>query len=92
VLRAEKAVAAGAEHGALVEALARLAFARAADRVRQEANEILAAVSDAEELRARLADIAAWMPLPAGLVDTRRLVARAVLEHGGLPTGDLQPA
>ena len=92
VLRAEKARTVGGEHGPLVAALARLAFARAADRVRQEANEVLAAVSDADELRARLADIAGWMPLPAGLIEARTSVARTVLEHGGLPTGDLQPA
>ena len=92
VLRAEKALATGAEHGALVQALARIAFARAADRVRQEANEVLAAVSDADVLRARLADLAGWMPLPPGLIEIRTLVARAVLQHGGLPTADLQPA
>jgi len=92
VLRSRKARKAGPEHGEMVEALARLAFARAADRVRQEAAEILAALSDTDQLRSRLSDIAGWMPLPLGLVETRTLVARTVLEHGGLPTADLQPA
>lgn len=91
VLRAEKARATGLDHGALVEALARLAFARAADRVRQEANEVLGAVSEAEALRSHLDDVAGWMPLPADLIEARTLVAETVLEHGGLPTGDLQP-
>jgi glycogen debranching enzyme len=79
-------------HGPLVQALARIAFARAADRVRQEADEVLAAVSDADELPSRLADIAGWMPLPTALVEPRTLVAETLLERGGLPTADLQPA
>jgi len=94
VLRAEKAKAAGVEHQDLLEALARIAFTRAADRVRQEANEVLGALfPDAERLRAQLAVIAPWLPLPAaGLIEARTLVARTVLAHGGLPTSDLQPA
>ncbi|MDH3205809.1 MAG: acyl-CoA dehydrogenase family protein [Gemmatimonadota bacterium] len=92
VLRATKALAAGAEHPALLESLARIAYARAADRVRQEAGEVLAAVCEADELRRRLVDVAGWLPLPPALIEARTLVARAVLEHGGLPAGDLQPA
>jgi alkylation response protein AidB-like acyl-CoA dehydrogenase len=94
VLRAEKAKAAGVEHQELLEALARIVFTRAADRVRQEANEVLGALSpDAESLRSQLAAIGSWLPLPAaGLIEARTLVARTVLAHGGLPTGDLQPA
>lgn len=92
VLRAEKARAAGIEHRALVEALAKIAFARAADRVRQEVDEVLPGVSEGEELAARLADVSGWMPLPAGLVADRRLVAETLLERGGLPTAELQPA
>jgi alkylation response protein AidB-like acyl-CoA dehydrogenase len=94
VLRAEKAKAAGVEHAELFEALARIAFSRSADRVRQEANEVLGALfPDGEELRAQLSAIAAWLPLPAsGLIDARTRVARFVLAQGGLPTGDLQPA
>jgi len=92
VLRVQKALAGGVEHEDLLQALARLAFARAADRVRQEANEVLAAVSDRDQLRARLGDVAGWLPLPAGLIEARTLVARTLLELGGLPAGDLQPA
>jgi alkylation response protein AidB-like acyl-CoA dehydrogenase len=91
VLRAEKAGAAGVEHSGLFESLARIAFARAADRVRQEVNEILGALcADSPALRARLADVAGWLPLPAaGLIEARTDVARAVLANGGLPAGDL---
>jgi alkylation response protein AidB-like acyl-CoA dehydrogenase len=90
VLRVAKARARAAEHGELLEALARIAFARAADRVRQEANEILAALCSADELRTRLADIAGYLPLPAGLIEARTLVARGLLAHGGLPVGGAQ--
>jgi hypothetical protein len=90
VLRAEKARAAGADQRDVLEALTRIVFARAADRVRQEADEVLAAASDGEELRARLAHVSGWMPLPAGLIEARTLVAEALLEHGGLPTAKLQ--
>jgi hypothetical protein len=92
VLRAEKSRTTGGAHGRLVEGLARLAFARAADRVRQEASEVLAALSGEAQLRRRLGEIAAWLPLPAALVDVRTAVAETLLEHGGLPTVDLQPA
>jgi len=88
ILRVEKARTAGVEHGDLLEALARITYARAADRIRQEGNEVLAAVSSADELRVRLDDIAGWLPLPVGLIEDRTMVARVLLEHGGLPTGD----
>jgi alkylation response protein AidB-like acyl-CoA dehydrogenase len=92
ILRVEKARDTGVEQGDLLEALARITYARAADRIRQEANEVLAAVSEADELRVRLGEIAGWLPLPVGLIEARTLVARALLEHGGLPVSDLQPA
>jgi hypothetical protein len=94
VLRAEKAKAAGVEHQELLEALARIAFARAADRVRQEANEVLGAIyPTADDLRFQVGAIAQWLPLPAaGLIEARALVARAVLAHGGLPSNDVRPA
>jgi alkylation response protein AidB-like acyl-CoA dehydrogenase len=91
VLRVEKARASGVEHRDLLEALACIAFARAADRVRQEADEILAALCVGRELLDRLGDVAAWLPLPADLIQARTLVACALLEQGGLPVGDLQP-
>jgi alkylation response protein AidB-like acyl-CoA dehydrogenase len=92
VLRVEKALAVGVEHGQLLQALARIAFARTADRVRQEANEILAALSEGSELHRRLGEIAGWLPLASGLIEARAKVAHHMLQHGGLPAGDLQPA
>ncbi len=70
---------------ALPEALAKICFERAAGRIRNEANEILAALYQSTELRSRLEDVAAWLPLPAGLIKTREFVARSVLDTGGLP-------
>ena len=70
---------------ALPEALARICFERAAGRIREEASEILAALHEGDELRSSLGDVAAWLPLPTGLIKTRDFVARSVLEIGGLP-------
>ncbi len=73
------------EENDLHEALVTICLARTADRARQEANEILAALHEGEELRARLEEAYRWLPLPVGLIDGRALVARAVLAAGGLP-------
>ena len=67
------------------EALVRIYLSRAAERARQEANEILAALFTGDELRSRLDDVGRWLPLPMGLIDDRARVARAVLKSGGLP-------
>ena len=82
----------------LPEALARICFERSVERVRSEASEILSALCTASEaseissasytlkdLRSHLEQVANWLPLPSGLIETRAFVARSVLEIGGLP-------
>ncbi len=77
----------------LPEALARICFERSVERVRSEASEILSALATSdivspwsgEDLRSRLEQVATWLPLPAGLLETRAFVARSVLDIGGLP-------
>ena len=69
--------------GALGESLATIYFERAVGRVRQEAREILSALFEGEKLRTRLDDVEGWLPLPVGLVATRKDVARVMLETGG---------
>ena len=74
-----------ADENELYEALATIYLSRAADRARQEANEILAALFTGDELQQRLDEVGGWLPLPVGLIDRRACVARAVLKGGGLP-------
>ena len=67
-------------------ALARLVFFRAADRVRQESTEVLAALLEGDPLTAALDRVAAWLPTPVGLIETRSLIARdLVARQGALP-------
>ena len=67
-------------------ALARLVFFRAADRVRQESTEVLAALLAGDRLTAALDRVAAWLPTPVGLIETRALIARElVARNGALP-------
>jgi len=68
-----------------LDALTRICFSRAVDRTRQESNEILAALFDGEELERALAGVESLVPPPVGLIEDRGLVARTVLESGGLP-------
>jgi alkylation response protein AidB-like acyl-CoA dehydrogenase len=85
-LRVAKHKEAGAGNGTeLPEALARICFERSVQRVRDEANEILSALSTGDDLRSHLEQVAKWLPLPAGLIETRSFVARSVLDLGGLP-------
>jgi alkylation response protein AidB-like acyl-CoA dehydrogenase len=86
VLRVVKSRTAGGGHVEFLDALARLVVSRAADRVRQEANEILAALHEGAPLVASLDQVDAWLPLPIALVERRAYVARELLERGGLPT------
>ena len=64
-------------------ALARIVFFRATERIRQEATELLGSLLEGERLTAALARIAAWLPVPVGLVDSRAQVARALVARGG---------
>ena len=67
-------------------ALARLVVFGAADRVRQESTEVLAALLEGNRLTAALGRVAAWLPTPVGLVETRTRVARElVARNGALP-------
>ncbi|HIF24153.1 MAG TPA: hypothetical protein EYQ27_20155 [Gemmatimonadetes bacterium] len=84
-LRVAKHKQTGATGTELPEALVRICFERAVERVRSEASEILAALSTSRELRSDLEQVEKWLPLPAGLIETRAFVARSVLDFGGLP-------
>jgi alkylation response protein AidB-like acyl-CoA dehydrogenase len=90
-LRVAKARARGADESAMLEALVRIALARSSERIRREANEILGALLAGDALEARLAEVAGWLPLPPGSIEDRARIARAVLQLGGLPTGEAQP-
>jgi alkylation response protein AidB-like acyl-CoA dehydrogenase len=91
VLRVAKAGVRGTDHLELLDGLARIGLARATDRARQEAGEILAALFAGEDLASRLAEVVAWLPLPPGLIEDRSRVARTLLELGGLPAREAQP-
>lgn len=85
-LRAAKAAADGAGHAELLDALACLTLARAAERARQEAGELLAGIAeDRAALAERLAELSDWLPLPPPLAEIRTRVGRTLLELGGLP-------
>ncbi len=90
-LRVAKARARDADHGEALEAMVRISLARAAARVRQEAGEILAALTTGGDLEARLREVDGWLPLPHDLVEDRAVVARTVLHLGGLPAAEAQP-
>ena len=68
----------------LETALARLVFFRAADRVRQESTEVVAALLEGDRLTAALDRVAAWLPTPAGLIETRTFIARGLVERKGV--------
>lgn len=68
----------------LPEALARLYAERAAGRVREEATEVLSALHEGAALREHLAAVEGWLPLPAGRIELRASVSRAVVERGGV--------
>ena len=70
----------------LPEALARLYFEYAADRIRQEATEISTALFEGDELRAQLRSLQGWLPLPSRRLDLRKFVAESLVEaQGELP-------
>ena len=68
----------------LEPALARLVFFRAADRVRQESTEVVAALLEGDRLTAALDRVAAWLPTPAGLIETRTFIARSLVARKGV--------
>ena len=85
VLRVLKLTGARPDADLSVEAaLARLVFFRAADRVRQESTEVLAALLDGPQLAAALNKVVAWLPTPVGLIETRALIARSLVARQGL--------
>ena len=65
-------------------ALARLVFYRSADRVRQESTDVLAALLEDDRLLAALDRVAAWLPAPTGLIESRALVARELVARNGI--------
>ena len=71
-------------HRRLETALARLVFFRAADRVRQESTEVVAALLEGDRLAAALDRVAAWLPTPAGLIETRTFIARGLVARKGV--------
>ena len=79
-LRVAKHKLAGAPGSDLAEALARICFQRSVERIGSEANEILSALAEHGDLRSHLDHISKWLPLPAGLIETRAFVARSVLD------------
>jgi alkylation response protein AidB-like acyl-CoA dehydrogenase len=84
VLRVLKLTGARPEADLKLEAaLARLVFFRAADRVRQESTEVLAALLEGSRLMAALDRVIAWLPKPVGLVETRTRVARSLVARKG---------
>lgn len=67
----------------LPAALARLYFERAADRVRQESEEIVSALFTGDALREELRRIAARLPLPRARLELRAFVAATLVANGG---------
>ena len=67
-------------------ALARIVFFRSTERIRQEATELLGSLLEGERLTAALEPIAAWLPMPVGLVESRARVARELVARGGWVT------
>ena len=86
VLRVSKLAAGRADEDLAPEAaLATLVCFSAADRVRQESTEILAALVDPGRLAGALHQVGCRLPVPAGLIAARSLVARTLsARHGAL--------
>ena len=64
-------------------ALAQIVFFRSTERIRQEATELLGSLLAGDRLAAALERVAAWLPVPVGLVDSRARVARELIARGG---------
>ena len=84
VLRVSKLAAGRADEDLAPEAaLATLVCFSAADRVRQESTEILAALVDPGRLAGALHQVGCRLPVPAGLIAARSLVARTLSARNG---------
>ena len=67
----------------LPEALTKLYFEYAADKIRQEATEISTALFEGDELRAQLQSLQGWLPLPSRRLDLRKYVSECLVESQG---------
>lgn len=65
------------------EALARLYFHRAGERIRHEATELLGDIYSGDTLREKLDALSAWLPLPINRLALRNFVANALVASGG---------
>ncbi len=75
----------GGDGMGLYQDLEQIYFVHAVDRIRQEANEILAALFSGPELAEELSKLDEWLPLPVGLIVYRARVAKVLLQCEGLP-------
>ena len=76
----------------LAEALARLTLSRAADRIRDEATQILAGLYNGADLQDALVGLARKLPLPQDLVHLRQVIAQGVIgRKGQLPSFPPRP-
>lgn len=64
-------------------AIARIVFFRSTERIRQEAAELLGSLLRGAPLAAALERLAACLPVPVGLVESRAQVAQALVDRGG---------
>ena len=64
-------------------AIARIVFFRSTERIRQEAAELLGSLLRGARLAAALERLAACLPVPVGLVESRAQVAQALVDRGG---------
>lgn len=67
----------------LQTALAQLTFHRAADRIRQETTEVLAALLPGEVLAIALERVRRSLPLPSGLIETRAFITTQLIARNG---------
>lgn len=82
-LRVAKLQASGAADGGIQDELARLVLQRAVERIRAEAETVLAQMMEGDTLRAALVDIDHWLPFQPRLVAVRDRVARKLVEEEG---------
>lgn len=77
----------------LAEALARLAFSRSADRIRDEATQVFAGLYEGADLQDALVGLTRKLPLPQNVVHLRQVVARGLIgRKGQLPSFPPEPS